>query len=187
MASPNPYSPLGEDEESNPTDDAAPPPGSDDPRAPAHGWDSFVNSLDETAKGELGVVDDILILYANFSGDAFRMFDVKSARVMDKIIAMEDALECDHDEVVQTRGSLTKFEEIVLANATGISKITTMMRENVSNVAELRRIVDDTATQVKTMAEALREVTETADNAFCLALGGSANHHRSWHQIGRTG
>ena len=83
MASPNPYTPLGEDEESNPTEDAMPPPGSNDPRAPAHGWDSFVNSLDVTAQRKLGVVDDILISYANFAGDAFCMFNVESATVMD--------------------------------------------------------------------------------------------------------
>jgi hypothetical protein len=47
----------------------------------------------------------------------------------------------------------------------------TMMRENMSNVAALREIVEDTSTQVKTMAEALREVTETANNAFHLASG----------------
>jgi hypothetical protein len=134
MASPNPYTPLGEDEESNPTEDTAPPQGSDNPRALAHGWDSFVNSLDATAQRELGVVDDILILYANFAGDAFCMFDVESARVMDRIIAMEDALECDHNEVVQTRGSLLKLEELVLANATGISDIKTMMRENAATI-----------------------------------------------------
>ena len=110
MASPNPFTPLGEDEISNPREDAdatAPPPGSNNPWAPPHGWDSFVHSLDETAQRELGVVDDILISYANFAGKEFRMFDIESARVMDRIIAMEDALEFDHDEVVQTKGSLS--------------------------------------------------------------------------------
>ena len=178
IASSNPYTPLGEDAELKPTEDAVPPQGSNDPRAPAHGWDSFVSSLDVTARQELGVVDDILISYANFAGDAFSMFDVESVRVMDQIIAMEVSLEYDHNEVVQTRGSLSKLEELVLAKATGISDIKTMMRENaatmrenISNVAALRDIVDDTSTQVKTMAEALREVTETANNAFCLASG----------------
>jgi hypothetical protein len=96
--------------------------------------------------------------------------------VIDRIIAMEDALEFDHDEVVQTQGSLSKLKDIVMANATGISNITNMMketattmRENISNVAALRDMVDDTSTQVKTMAAALREVTETATTAFCLA------------------
>jgi hypothetical protein len=71
---------------------------------------------------------------------------------------MEEALDHDHDEVVQTCGSLTKLEEIVLVNATGISKLMTIMRENVSTVAVLQSIVDETSIQVKTMAEALREV-----------------------------
>ena len=187
MASPNPFTPLGEDEISNPSeisnpredaDAAAPPPGYTDPRAPTHGWDSFVHSLDETAQRELGVVDDILISYANFAGEEFRMFDIESARMMDRIIAMEDALEFNHDEVVQTKGSLSDLKEIVLANATGISNITnlmkenaTTMRENISNVAALRDMVDATSAQVTTMAAALRDVTETANTAFRLASG----------------
>ena len=84
---------------------------------------------------------------------------------------MEEALDHDHDEVVQTCGSLTNIEENVLENATGISELTMIMRGNVSTVAALQSIVDETSTQVKTMAEALKEVTETANNAFCLALG----------------
>jgi hypothetical protein len=101
---------------------------------------------------------------------------------MDRIIALEDALEYDHDEVVQTHvqtsDALTKLDAIVLVNANGITDIqtlmkenATMMRENMSNVAALQQIVDDTSSQVKTMAEALREVTETANNAFRLTLG----------------
>jgi hypothetical protein len=181
MASPNPYTPLGEDEVLDlreEADVAAPPPGPTNPWAPTHGWDLFVNSLDANAQQELGVVDDILISYANFAGDAFSMYNVDSARIMDRIIALEDALEYDHDEVVQTRDALSKLDDIVLANANGISDIqtmmkenATMMRENMSNVAALQEIVDDTSSQVKTMAEALREVTETANNAFRLALG----------------
>ena len=95
---------------------------------------------------------------------------------MDRIIAMEDALEFDHDAVVQTQGSLSDLQAIVMANATGISDIRNMMketattmRENISNVAALRDMVDDTSTQVKTMAAALRDVTETATTAFRLA------------------
>jgi hypothetical protein len=68
LASPNPFTPLGESEISHPREDAdaaAPPPDSTNPQAPTHGWDSFVHSLDETAQRELGVVDDILISYAN--------------------------------------------------------------------------------------------------------------------------
>jgi hypothetical protein len=185
MASPNRFTPLGDDEISNQredadaaapplgedTDVAATPLGSTDPRAPTLGWDAFVGSLEETAQRELGVVDDILISYANFAGEAFRGFDIESARVMDRIIAMEDALEFDHDEVVQTSGSLSDLKEIVLANATGLSNINTMMKENATTVAALRDIVDATSTQVKTMAAALRDVTETANTAFRLASG----------------
>ena len=127
--------------------------------------------IDATAKGELGVVDEILISYTNFAGSEFCSFDVESARVMGRIIAMENAMDHDRDEVVQTCGSLTKLEEIVLVNATGISELTTIMRENVSTLAALQRTVDETSTQVKTMLEALKEVTETANNAFHLALG----------------
>ncbi len=82
MASPNSYYLLGEDEESVTAAHAAPPPGSNNPRATVHGWDLFVNSLDATAKGELGVVDEILISYTNFAGSEFCSFDVESARVM---------------------------------------------------------------------------------------------------------
>ena len=45
------------------------------------------------------------------------------------------------------------------------------MRENISNVAALRDMVDATSAQVTTMAAALRDVTETANTAFRLALG----------------
>ncbi len=89
MASPNSYSLLGEDEEPSAANDDLPPSGSSDPRATAHGWDSFVNSLNATAKGELGAVDEILISYTNFAGGEFRAFDVKSAKVMGRITAME--------------------------------------------------------------------------------------------------
>ncbi len=97
---------------------------------------------------------------------------------MDRIIALEDSLEFDHDEIAQTRDALSELDKIMLANANGLSDIqtmmkenATMMRENISNVAALREIVDNTSSQVKTLAEALREVAETANNAFCLALG----------------
>jgi hypothetical protein len=169
MASPNSYFLLGEDEEPGAAADDSPPSGSSDPRATAHGWDSFVNSLNATAKGELGAIDEILISYANFAGGEFRAFDVESAKVMGQITAMEEAMDHDHSEVVQTRGSLTKLEEIVLANANGISDLMAILRENVSTVANLQRTVDKTSTPVKTMSDALREVTETATNAFRLA------------------
>jgi hypothetical protein len=103
MASPNPYTPLGEDEVLDPNaeaDEAAPPPGTNNLWAPTLGWDSFVNSLGASAQRDLGVVDEILISYANFAGDAFKTFDVDSARIMDRIIAIEDAMEFDLNEIV---------------------------------------------------------------------------------------
>ncbi len=164
------------------TDEAAPTPDPNNPRAPTLGWDSFVISLGANAQWDLGVVDEILISYANFAGDAFKTFDVDSARIMDQIIAIKDAMEFDLDEIVQTqtqtRDALSELNKIVLANANGISDIQTLMKanatlmsENISNVAALQEIVDDTSSQVKTMAEALREVTETANDASRLASG----------------
>jgi len=71
---------------------------------------------------------------------------------MDRIIALEDSLEFDHDEIAQTRDALSELNKIVLANANGLSDIqtmmkenATMMRENISNVVALREIVDDTS------------------------------------------
>jgi hypothetical protein len=106
MASPNSYSLLGgedeglEDEGLDAAADDSPPPGSPDHTAADHGWDSFVNSLTATAKGELGTVDEILISYANFAGSEFRTFDVESAKVMGQITALEKAMDQDHDKVV---------------------------------------------------------------------------------------
>ncbi len=88
MASPNPYTPLGEDEIVEPRTEAAeaaPPPNNPH----SYGWDSFINSLGADAQRELGVIDEILISYANFAGDAFNTFDVDSAHGMTRIIALE--------------------------------------------------------------------------------------------------
>jgi hypothetical protein len=151
LATPNPYTPLGDDKvvvTNAIPDEAAPAPDPNIPWAPTLGWESFVNSLDANAKRELGVVDEILISYANFAGDAFKTFDVDFARLMDRIIAIEDAMEFDLDEIVQTqtqtRDALSELNKIVLANATGISDIQTLMKanatlmsENISNVAAL--------------------------------------------------
>ena len=119
-----------------------------------------MHSLDETAQQDLGIVDDILISYANFAGDEFCMFDIESARVMYCIIAMEEVLEFDHDEVVQTQESLSEIQALGKVNETGISDLTTMMkatattmRETISNAGALLVMVNDTSTQVKTMAE----------------------------------
>jgi uncharacterized coiled-coil protein SlyX len=181
MASPNPYTPLGEDEILDPraeADEAAPPPDNPHSRVPTHGWDSFVNSLGANTQRELGVIDEILISYANFAGAAFDTFDVDSARVMDRIIALEQSMGSDHDEIAQTTEALSELDKTVLATTNELSELkkmmkenATMMRENISTVAALREIVDDNASQVKTLAAAFGEVTETANNAFRLASG----------------
>jgi hypothetical protein len=110
MASPNPYTPLGEDEILDPraeADEAAPPPDNPHSRVLTHGWDSFVNSLGANEQRELGVIDEILISYANFAGDAFNTFDIDSAHVMGRIIALEQSMGSDHDEIAQTSEALS--------------------------------------------------------------------------------
>jgi hypothetical protein len=175
MASPNRYSPLGEVEILEPRAEAtvaAPPPQ----KLHAHGWNSFINSLGADAQRDLGVIDDILISYANFAGDAFHAFDVDSAHGMTRIIALEQSMESDHDENALTKEAIAELNETVLAATNELSEIrklmhetATMMKENMLTVAELRGIVDDNASQVKALAAALGKVKETANNAFCLA------------------
>ena len=166
----NSYSLLGDDEVTVVAAATLPPPCSPDHQAMAHGWDAFVDSMAPTKKGEISAIDEILILYANFSGNAFRAFEAESEKVMVCITAMEDALDNDRDEIVQTRGNLTKLEEIVLANAQGICDLRAMMRENVTTVVTLQRMVDETSNHMQTMTEALRMVMETATDALQLAL-----------------
>jgi hypothetical protein len=84
--SPNSYAVLGEGDLSPDTENAETPPGnptstltdvahgSPTSTDVAHGWDLFVHGLDDTTKGELGVIDPILINYANFVGDELRAF-----------------------------------------------------------------------------------------------------------------
>jgi hypothetical protein len=124
----------------------------------------------------LGVIDDILISYANFAGDAFHAFDVDSAHGMTRIIALEQSMEYDRDENALTKEAIAELDKTVLAATNELSEIrkimlenATMLKENMSTVAVLRGIVDDNASQVKTLAAALGEVTETANTAFRLA------------------
>ena len=175
VASPNPYTPLGEVEISEPraaATVAAPPPNN----SHSHGWDSFINSLGADAQRDLGVIDEILISYANFAGDAFHTFDVDSAHGMTRIIALEQSMESDRDENALTKEVIAELDKTVLATTNELSEIrkmmienATMMKENISTVAALREIVDDNASQVKTLAAALGKVTETANTAFRLA------------------
>ena len=172
MASTNPYTPLGEVEILEPRAEATVAVPA--PKSPhSHDWNSFINSLGAVAQRELGVIDDILIAYANFAGDAFHAFDVESAHSMTRIIALEQSMESDRDENALTKEAIAELDKTATNELSEIRKLmletATMMKENMSNVAELRGIVDDNASQVKTLAAALGEVKETANNAFRLA------------------
>jgi len=172
MASPNPYTPLGEVEILEPRAEATV--AAPAPKTPySHDWNSFINSLGADAQRELGVIDDILISYANFAGDAFHTFDVDSAHSMTRIIALEQSMESDRDENALTKEAIAELDKTATHELSEIRKLmletATMMKENMSTVAELRGIVDDNASQVKTLAAALGEVKETANNAFRLA------------------
>ena len=165
----NSYSILGDDEATGADTTTVPSPPTGGQQTMAHGWDAFVNSLTPNDKVELGAIDEILVSYANFAGGAFRTFEAESDRIMHRILAMEEEWDHDRDEMIQTRGTLTKLEELVLANAQGICDLRVMMRENVTTVATLQRTVDETSHQVKHMTDTLREVTETATTALQMA------------------
>ncbi|MFM7240486.1 MAG: hypothetical protein ACKO3A_00005 [Opitutia bacterium] len=159
----------GKDDDTEGTADASTPPRPPELRPTAHGWDSFLASLDAKNKGALGTVDELLINYANFAGKEFRTFDRESEKMMACLKAMEDRLDEDHDEVVGTRTDLSKLAVIVTANANGISAInntiahlTDTMMENATTIKELSRLVATTMAQ-------LYEVRTTADNAFRMA------------------
>ena len=114
MASPNPYTPLGEDEILDPSGEAAaaaPPPNNPHSRAPSHGWDSFINSLGVDAQRDLGVIDEILISYANFAGEAFSTFDVDAAHGMTRIIALEQSMESDRNENALTKEAISELNK----------------------------------------------------------------------------
>jgi hypothetical protein len=64
MASPNSYTPLGEDailDLRAEAAEAAPPPNNAQYRVHTHGWDAFINSLGADAQREVGVINEILI------------------------------------------------------------------------------------------------------------------------------
>jgi len=79
--SPNTYALLGEDDRTTAIAAADNPPDPD-PTDTTHGWDSFIHCLDDTTKGAMGVIDPILINYANFVGDELRAFHRESAQLL---------------------------------------------------------------------------------------------------------
>jgi hypothetical protein len=92
---------------------------------------------------------------------------------MTRIIALEQSMESDRDENALTKEAISELNKTVLATTNELSELrkmmienATMMKKNISTVAALREIVDDNASQVKTLAAALGEVTETANTAF---------------------
>ena len=167
--SPYAFDILGDDNDKSDAADVSTLPRPPELRPTAHGWDSFLDSLSDKEKGELGAVDEILINYANFAGEEFRTFDRESERMMDRLKAMEARMDEDHDEVVGTRHDLSTLRAIVTANAngiaalqSGIADLTDMMKENTTTIKELSKLVETTALQ-------LSEVRKTMENAFRLA------------------
>ncbi len=114
----------------------------------AHGWDLFVHGLDVTTKGELGVIDPILINYANFVGDELRVFHNESAHLLARLKILDDDMSYDHDAVVKVDQSLQFLKTLVTANAISIQQ---------------------TDINIKGLTTALGEVKETAEKAFRMA------------------
>jgi hypothetical protein len=110
LTSPNSYATLGDDalsddEALEKADDAAlgiagklHPPDPQAPTTPTVGWDSFIDSLDDTTKQDMRMVDTILINYANFVGDELCAFHCESTMVMARLNKLEDAMADDRDE-----------------------------------------------------------------------------------------
>ena len=158
--SPNSYAFLGEGDQSPDTENAETPPGnptstltdvahgSPTSTDVAHGWDLFVHGLDDTTKGEMGVIDPILINYANFVGDELRAFHNESAHLLARLKKLDDDMSYDHDAVVKVDQSLEFLKTLVTANAISIQQ---------------------TDINIKGLTTALGEVKETAEKAFRMA------------------
>ena len=79
------------------------PPGN--PTSPStdvdHGWDSFVHGLDDNTKGDMGVIDPVLINYANFVANELRAFHSESAHLLTRLQKLDDDMAYDHEAVVK--------------------------------------------------------------------------------------
>ena len=139
-----------------------PPPSTPTPNASARGWDSFLDSLAATKRGEIGVVDDILINYANFAGDEFRTFDRASAKSDARIAALEARLDNDIDDILETSVTLSDLKELAKANVQGLAVLRSMVTETTQSINAVSRKWD-------LMSSRVAEVKETADNAFRMA------------------
>ena len=148
--SPNSYAILGEEDRSPDTENADIPPGNPTSSSTdvAHGWDLFVHGLDDTTKGEMGVIDPILINYANFVGDELRAFHRESAHLLTRLNKLDDDMSFDHDAVVKVDQSLEFLKTLVTANAMSIQQ---------------------TDINIKGLTTALGEVKEMSEKALRLA------------------
>ena len=124
LTSPNSYAVLGEGDRSHDTATAEIPPGPPTSTSTdvAHGWDSFIHCLDDTTKGAMGVIDPILINYANFVGDKLRAFHRESAQLLTRLKKVDDDMAYDHDLVVKVDQSLEFLKTLVMANAISIQQ-----------------------------------------------------------------
>ena len=125
------------------------------PADTSHGWDTYIASLDDTTKGEMGFVDPILIDYANFVGDELRAFHLESAQLMARLQKLDDDMAKDHDAVGKLDHSLAFLSTLVTANALSIKQTDTNIKGTDSNI--------------KGLASALEEVKEMASKAFRMA------------------
>ncbi len=103
---PNAYAILGDDKDTPPAPAAVETPPDPTPTDKNHGWDSFIGCLDNTTKGEMGVVDPILVNYVNFVGDELRAFHVESNQLMTRLKKLDEDMAQDHDAIGKLNPSL---------------------------------------------------------------------------------
>jgi hypothetical protein len=96
----------------------------------------------------MGVIDPILINYANFVGDELWAFHSESAQLLTRLKKLDDDMSYDHDAVVKVDQSLEFLKTLVTANAISIQQ---------------------TDINIKGLTTALGEVKETAEKAFRMA------------------
>jgi len=159
---PNPFSVLADEEVAPEGAIDVPPPRPPRPNAAAHGWDSFLDSLEDKVKDGLGTVDELLINYANFAGDEFRAFDRASARSDARLTALEARLEEDIDDILENSVTISDLKTLAMANVQGLATLRTLVTETTHSINAVSQKWDLMSSQVA-------EVKETAETAFRLA------------------
>jgi hypothetical protein len=96
----------------------------------------------------MGVIDPILINYANFVGDELRAFHRESAHLLTRLKKLDDDMSYDHDAVVKVDQSLEFLKTLVTVNAISIQQ---------------------TDINIKGLTTAVGEVKETAEKALRMA------------------